>query len=130
VLSFSKTIFKTVTYAAVGIIIILQSPAVCVARSDEIGIVAANKLNVRSQPDIQSPSLSLISKGTKVKILEHHHKWLKIVYEGRVGYIRNSKRYVNIIYEDSIKRTAKTKNSNNDIEGKGKEPKQKVSIRR
>ena len=121
-LSFSKTIFKTVTYAAVGIIMILQSPAVCVAHVDEIGIVTANKLNIRSQPDIQSPSLSLISKGTKVKILEHHHKWLKIVYEGRVGYIRNSKRYVNVIYEDSTKRTAKKEDNNNDIEGKRKEP--------
>jgi septal ring factor EnvC (AmiA/AmiB activator) len=121
VLSFSKTIFKTVTYVAVGIIIILQSPAVCVAQSDEIGIVIANKLNVRSQPDIQSPSLSLISKGTKVKILEHHHKWLKIVYKGRVGYIRNLKRYVSIIYEDSIKRTAKTEVNNYDIEGNRKE---------
>ena len=122
-LSFSKTIFKTVTYAAVGIIMILQSPAVCVAHVDEIGIVTANKLNIRSQPDIQSPSLSQISKGTKVKILEHYHKWLKIVYEGRVGYIRNSKRYVNVIYEDSTKRTAKKEDNNNDIEGKRKEPK-------
>ena len=120
-LSFSKTIFKTVTYVAVGIIIILQSSAVCVAQSDEIGIVIASKLNVRSQPDIQSPSLSLISKGTKVKILEHHHKWLKIVYEGRVGYIRNSKKYVNIIYEDSLKRTAKTEVNNYDIKGNRKE---------
>jgi len=123
VLSFSKTIFKTVTFAAVGVILILQYPAVCVAQSDEIGIVTADKLNVRSQPDAQSPSLSLISKGTKVKILEHHHKWLKIVYEGRVGYIRNLKQYVNIIYEDSIKRAEKTEDNNYDIEGSREEPK-------
>jgi len=121
VLSFAKTVLKTVAYAAVSVIIILQFPDVCVAQSDEIGIVTANKLNVRSQPGIKSPSLVLISKGTKVKILEHHNKWLKILHEGQVGYIRNFKQYVHIISEDSIKKTVKTENGNDDIEGFRKE---------
>ena len=119
---FSKTVFKTIAYAAVGVIIILQPPNVCIAQSEEIGIVTANKLNVRSQPDIESPSLSLISKGTNVKILEYHNDWLKILYKGRVGYIRNLKRYVNIISEDSSK-IAKAENNNGDIEDLGKETK-------
>ncbi|MCJ7542786.1 MAG: SH3 domain-containing protein, partial [Desulfobacterales bacterium] len=88
-LSFSKTVLKTIAYVAVGVIIILQPPDVCVAQSDEIGIVTADKLNVRSQPGIESPSLALISKGTKIRILEHHNKWLKILHEGQVGYIRD-----------------------------------------
>ncbi len=120
-LSFSKTVLKTIAYAAVGVIIILQSPDVCVAQSDEIGIVTANKLNVRSQPGIESPSLVLISKGTKVRILERHNKWLKILHEGQIGYIRNLKQYVHIISEDGTKKTAKTENNNGDIEGFGKE---------
>ncbi len=120
-LSFSKTVFKTIAYAAVGVIIILQPPDVSVAQSDEIGVVIANKLNVRSQPGIKSPSLVLISKGTKVRILEHHNKWLKILHEGQVGYIRNLKRYVYILSEDSTKKTVKTENNNGDIEGFGKE---------
>ena len=119
-LSFSKTVLKTIAYAAVGVIIILQFPDVCVAQSDEIGIVTSNKLNVRSQPGIESPSLALISKGTKVKILEHHNQWLKILYEDRVGYIRNLKRYVTILFEDSENKTAKEDN-NGDIEGVKKE---------
>ena len=120
VLSFSKTVLKTIAYAAVGVIIILQFPDFCVAQSDEIGIVTSNKLNVRSQPGIESPSLALISKGTKVKILEHHNQWLKILYEDRVGYIRNLKRYVTILFEDSENKTAKEDN-NGDIEGVKKE---------
>ena len=119
---FSKTVFKTIAYAAVGVVIILQSPDVCIAQSDEVGIVTANKLNVRSQPGFESPSLLLISKGTNVKILEHHNKWLKILYKGRVGYIRNLKQYVDIISEDSSK-PAKTENINGNIEGLGKETK-------
>ena len=121
VLSFSKTVLKTITYAAVGFIIILQFLDVCVAQSDEIGIVTANQLNVRSQPGIDSPSLGLISKGTKVRILDHHNKWLKILYEGKVGYIRNLNRYVLIISEDNTKKTEKTENNNSDIKGSRKE---------
>ena len=120
-LSFSKTVLKTITYAAVGFIIILQFLDVCVAQSDEIGIVTANQLNVRSQPGIDSPSLGLISKGTRVRILDHHNKWLKILHEGQVGYIRNLNRYVLIISEDNTKKTEKTENNNSDIKGSRKE---------
>jgi septal ring factor EnvC (AmiA/AmiB activator) len=120
VLSFSKTVLKTIVYTAVGVIIILQFPDVCVAQSDEIGIVTANKLNVRSQPGIESPSLVLISKGTKVKILEHHDEWLKILHEDQVGYIRNLEQYVTIKSEDSPNKTVKEEN-NGDIEGSKKE---------
>jgi septal ring factor EnvC (AmiA/AmiB activator) len=121
VLSFSKTVLKTITYAAVGVIIILQFLDVCVAQSDEIGIVTAHKLNVRSQPGIESPSLGLISKGTKVRILDHHNKWLKILHDDQVGYIRNLERYVHIISENNTKKTVKTENNNSDINGSRKE---------
>ncbi|MFZ0485246.1 MAG: peptidoglycan DD-metalloendopeptidase family protein [Desulfobacterales bacterium] len=120
-LSFSKTVLKTIIYAAVGVIIILQFFDVCVAQSDEIGIVTANNLNVRSQPGIESRSLGLISKGTKVRILDRHNKWLKILHEGQVGYIRNLNRYVNIISEDNTKKTEKIENTNSDIKDSGKE---------
>ncbi len=120
-LSFSKTVLKTIIYAAVGVIIILQFLDICVAQSDEIGIVTANNLNVRSQPGIESRSLGLISKGTKVRILDRHNKWLKILHEGQVGYIRNLNRYVNIISEDNTKKTEKIENTNSDIKDSGKE---------
>lgn len=120
-LSFSKTILKTITYAAVGVIIILQFPDVCVAQSADIGIVTANKLNVRSKPGIENPSLGLLSKGTKVRILDRHNKWLKILHEDQVGYIRNLNRYVHIISEDNTKKTEKTEDNHSDIEGSGKD---------
>ena len=122
-LSFSKTILKTITYAAVGVIIILQPPDVSVAQSDEIGIVTANKLNVRSQPGVENPSLMTIPEGTKVKILEHQNAWLKILHNGQVGYVRNLERYVHVISEDGEERTVKTENNNDDIESSRKEAK-------
>ncbi len=119
--SFFKTVLKTIACTLAGLIIALQSPGVSGAQSGEIGIVTVNKLNVRSQPDVKSPSLVLIQKGTKVRILEHHDKWLKIQHKGQVGYIRHLKRYVQIISEDLEQEKIKTGNNNGDIETYKKE---------
>jgi len=120
-LSFSKTILKTITYVAVGVIVILPTPDVPVAQSDEIGIVTANKLNVRAQPGVENPPLMTIPEGTKVKILENHNSWLKILYNGQVGYIRNLGRYVHVISDVGRKNTVKTENNNGAIAGFRKE---------
>ena len=106
VLSFFKTIFKIIIFAASGIIFLLRPADILGAESHEVGIVTANKLNVRPAPTIMNTPLELIKKGEKVKILEHLNGWLKISHRGRVGYIRNLKQYIQII---SISRTAKNK---------------------
>ncbi len=105
-LSFFKTIFKIIIFAASGIIFLLRPADILGAESHEVGIVTANKLNVRPAPTIMNTPLELIKKGEKVKILEHLNGWLKISHRGRVGYIRNLKQYIHII---SISRTAKNK---------------------
>jgi len=97
VLSFFETILKVILYTAVGIILALQFSDVYGAQSDEIGIVVVNKLNFRREPGIKTPPLTYIKRGAKVKIIEHHDGWLKIVYKDQVGYIRNLKNYVRII---------------------------------
>ena len=112
VLSFFKTIFKIIIFAASGIIFVLQPADILGAKSHEVGVVTANKLNVRPAPTIMNPPLELIKKGEKVRILEHLNGWLKISHQGRVGYIRNLKQYIHII---SISPTAKNKeNEEND----------------
>jgi len=112
VLSFFKTIFKIIIFAASGIIFVLRPAVILGAESHEVGIVTANKLNVRPAPTIMKPPLELIKKGEKVRILEHLNGWLKITHQGRVGYIRNLKQYIHII---SISPEAKNKeNEEND----------------
>ncbi|MGB2929364.1 MAG: peptidoglycan DD-metalloendopeptidase family protein [Desulfobacterales bacterium] len=105
-LSFFKTIFKIIIFAASGIIFVLRPADILGAESHEVGIVTANKLNVRPAPTIMNSPLELIKKGEKVRILEHLNGWLKISHQGRVGYIRNLKQYIHII---SIVPTAKKK---------------------
>ena len=57
----------------------------------------------------------LIPKGTKVRVLEYHNAWLKIMVKDQVGYIRHLKRYVHIITENVSKIPEEAANTANDI---------------
>ena len=81
VFCFFKTVFKTVIYIAIGIIVVLRAYDVAVAESNEIGVITVDQLNVRAQPGVENPSLMQIPKGAKVSIIEHQQKWLKIEYK-------------------------------------------------
>jgi murein hydrolase activator len=116
VLSFFKTIFKIIIFAALGFIFVLWPPEIFGAESHEVGIITVNKLNVRPAPTIMNPPLELIKKGEKVRILEHLDGWLKISHQGRVGYIRNLKQYVHII--PKVPAAKKKKNKDNSVDVK------------
>ncbi|MEA3280630.1 MAG: peptidoglycan DD-metalloendopeptidase family protein, partial [Thermodesulfobacteriota bacterium] len=88
---------KICIFAAVGIILMLHSNVVLGDQEQEVGVVAASRLNVRSEPGTDNPPVKTLKKGTRVYILKHGDKWLKILHEGKVGYVRNRKRYINII---------------------------------
>ena len=113
VLSFFETIFKIILFTASGVIFVLQPAEIFGAESHEVGIITANKLNLRPAPTIMNTPLELIKKGEKVKILEHSNGWLKISYQGRVGYIRNLKQYVRII--PIVPTGRDKKNKDNDV---------------
>lgn len=50
--------------------------------------VAADRLNVRKQPDIESRRVGYIDQGEKVKILENLGDWLKVQYtDSSMGYV-------------------------------------------
>ena len=112
---FFKTVFKIAAYTAVVIFVLLRSYNFAEAQSSEIGVIMVDLLNVRTQPDTKSPSLMLIPKGTKVRVLEYHNAWLKIMVKGQVGYIRHLKRYVHIITENVSKIPEEAANPANDI---------------
>jgi septal ring factor EnvC (AmiA/AmiB activator) len=114
VLSFFKTIFKIILFTVLGIIFVFRPAEIFALESHEVGIVTANKLNLRPAPTIMNTPLQLIKKGEKVRILEHLNGWLKISCRGRVGYIRNLKQYVHIM--PKVPLAKKKKNKNNDID--------------
>jgi septal ring factor EnvC (AmiA/AmiB activator) len=112
---FFKTVFKIAAYTALVIFVLLRSYNFAEAQSSEIGVIMVDLLNVRAQPDTKSPSLMLIPKGTKVRVLEYHNAWLKIMVKDQVGYIRHLKRYVHIITENVSKIPEEAANPANDI---------------
>jgi len=93
---------KVFIVAAAVIILILHSNIVLGTQEQEIGVVVTEKLNIRSEPGTDKPPEKTVKKGTKVIILKHGDKWLKVLHEGKIGYIRNIKRYINIIKEKGI----------------------------
>ena len=113
---FFKTVFKTVAYITIGIIVFLRAYDVAVAGPNEIGVIAVEQLNVRAQPGVENPSMMQIPKGAKVRIIEHQKKWLKIEYKNQVGYIRYLKRYVHIIKNDPPAESKKTGATPDNIE--------------
>ncbi len=120
---FFKTVFKTVACIVIGITVVLPSFDLAAAGSGEIGVVAVDQLNVRAQPGVNTPSLMLIPKGTKVQIVERDKAWLKIKYKNQVGYIRHLNRYVHIITQDIPTESKKTGYTRHDIEKFQKEAK-------
>ncbi len=66
--------------------------------SNEIGIITANKLHVRTGPGKNYPSSKILLKETRVDILERSERWIKILHDDHTGYIRNSKGYLRIIH--------------------------------
>lgn len=93
---------KIFIVAVAAIILILHSNIVLGTQEQETGVVVTARLNMRSEPGTNKSSVKTLTKGTRVKILKHADKWLKISHEGKVGYIRNRKRYINIIKENGI----------------------------
>ncbi len=93
-----KTIFKNIAlFAAACIIPVLVHSTAPGYQSKEIGIIKAAQLNVRMGPERTNLILMVLEKGQRVEILEHDDGWLKILYEGQTGYIRNRKKYIHII---------------------------------
>jgi septal ring factor EnvC (AmiA/AmiB activator) len=83
---------------ATTIIVIMFKPVIAPgSATDEIGIITAQNLNMRPEPGTDSPPITVLNQGVEVKIIGHEGIWLKIEYQGRVGYIQNRERFVHII---------------------------------
>jgi septal ring factor EnvC (AmiA/AmiB activator) len=98
-------IFKAISKIIGVSLIVLVIEFSAISQAEEFGTVTAYKLNVRSGPDRKAPSIQVIQRGTRVRILKHVDAWLEIYHEGQTGYIRNRGRYVRIINNDDNMRS-------------------------
>ncbi len=60
---------------------------VSIEREEKNGVITARRLNVRKQPNTESPVLGVLQKGEVVNILREYDDWLKINYGEREAFI-------------------------------------------
>jgi septal ring factor EnvC (AmiA/AmiB activator) len=83
--------------ATTGVFLILPLSGIFGGQPAEIGIVEADRLNLRPEPGTTRPPIRTLKKGTRIKILERVGGWLKISHEGQTGYVLNQERYVYLL---------------------------------
>lgn len=62
----------------------------------EIGVVAADLLNLRSGAGSDYPVVKVLVKDAQVKILAHQKGWLHVDHEGDRGYVANEDRLIKL----------------------------------
>ena len=60
-----------------------------------IGVATVNSLNIRAQATVNSASIAVINRDTKVDVLSISGAWVKVSYNGKTGYI--SKTYLRLV---------------------------------
>lgn len=60
-------------------------------RPYQMGVVAVSELKMTAQPKLNAPILKVLTKGSKIEIHDTKKSWVKIVHEGRTGYIQDEK---------------------------------------
>ena len=63
---------------------------------ESIGIIRASNLNMRPTAGTHQPPLMKLQPGYRVTILGHEGQWLRISYNGQVGYILNKPHFIAI----------------------------------
>lgn len=59
-------------------------------------VVQVTRINLRFAPDRTSRVLAVLEKDTRVAVLAREDGWVKVRYEGGVGYLRDRERYVRV----------------------------------
>ena len=79
-----KLLTKTALLAA---LLVLIMAATAHATQIGIGVVTGSSLRLRSEPSLNSSTLTYLNKGTEVAVLEQLDGWFKVEYKDMTGYV-------------------------------------------
>ncbi len=65
----------------------------------KVGTILVNNLNMRIQPNKNKKPKYILKKGDKVNICKYEKEWLQVSFMGTTGYIKNRKKYIEIVTE-------------------------------
>ena len=85
----------------------LTTPTATVQTIDKTVIAQADRLNIRTEPDISSAVLGQLSTGNQAMLLQETSEWAKINWNGLVGWV--STKYVTINQSTTEEKSDTTK---------------------
>ncbi len=82
----------------------------------EWAIVETTRLHLRHSPSQDSPSLAVLPKGTRAKLIERRPQWAKVSIDGKTGYLSDQKNNIRVVADqeptagriESLQRKAET----------------------
>jgi len=92
---FNPAVFKNLIFMlflAAGVL--ASGPAEGLDDGKGIGLIQADRLNMRSGPGLDQPVEKVLPRGTLVRVLARANGWLKVSHEGDVGFIVHRAQYV------------------------------------
>ncbi len=93
---FNQTFFKKITFISLVVGGLVVASAVYGLEVREIGVIQIEALNMRTGPGLDQPIIKVLKKDTQVNVLSHHKRWLRVSYDGDVGFIANWQKYVSL----------------------------------
>lgn len=86
-------IWKTVLLLV--LLSVLLGSFVAYATEGVTGQVAAEGVNLRREPNTESPIIEALALGTVLEVLAHEDGWYRVLYGNEVGYIRQDYLFIN-----------------------------------
>jgi uncharacterized protein YgiM (DUF1202 family) len=65
-----------------------------IVRQEKSGVITANVLNIRKQPNSAGEIIGKLKKGDIVNVLKELNEWVRIMYNGKEAYV--SKQYISL----------------------------------
>ncbi len=91
---FNQAVSKSVIAFAVAALLLFATGRLCAMESREVGVVAVDRLNLRSGPGLDTSVIDVLPKGTQVRIVKDEKNWLKVLADGNLGYVYDNDRYL------------------------------------
>ncbi|MGM0452861.1 MAG: peptidoglycan DD-metalloendopeptidase family protein [Thermodesulfobacteriota bacterium] len=91
---FNQAFFKYVAGLLIGLAVMGSATTASALHSRKIGVVNVDSLNFRAGPGLSHDVLRVLSRDTRVRVLERKDSWLQVMHDGDIGYVYDSKRYL------------------------------------
>ena len=89
----AKTVLNRI-YVLMALLAILPAISAVAENTGQPAEVMVNALNFRQKPSKRGTPITKLNKGDKVIVLASENGWLKIVHQGRIGFIKDNPGFV------------------------------------